>query len=230
MLKHLIELRQRLIYSLLFLAGCFLLIFINSKQALNGLFYPLQSLLPKGSELIATDITSSVFTPLKLSFDLAMISSLPFILYQIWRFAAPGLYRSERKKFLWFMIASLLLLISGLMFCFFIVLPFMFGFFSQFLPESIRLMPDMRLTMDFIFQMLFIFALCFQLPLICVALNASGIVPYKQLKLARPYVIVSAFIIGMLLTPPDVVSQIMLAVPLCLLYELGLLMAQASSK
>ncbi len=229
MLKHLIELRQRLLYSLLFLGGCFLLFFFYSKPALNMFVYPLQRILPKGSELIATDITSSVMTPMKLSFDLALISSLPFAFYQFWRFAAPGLYCSERKKFIVLMITSLALFIAGLMFCFFIVLPFMFGFFSQFLPEGIRLMPDMRLTVDFMFRMLLVFALCFQLPLICVAMNHSGLLNHRQLKQARPYVIVSAFIVGMLLTPPDVVSQIMLAVPLCLLYELGLLMTQASS-
>ncbi|QDP71200.1 twin-arginine translocase subunit TatC [Legionella israelensis] len=225
MLQHLIELRRRALQVFL----CFIILFIFFFFWASDLFYllvkPLLHSLPKSSRLIATQITAPILTPIHLSFNAALFFSAPITLYQIWRFSAPGLYPSERRYLRISILLSLLLFIVGVLFCYCIVLPFMFHFFAGALPKGVQLLPDMSYALDFITHMLILFGLSFQLPLLCLTLIQSGLLQLQQLKTFRPYVIVACFTLGMLLTPPDVLSQIMLAAPLCALYEFGILLA-----
>lgn len=223
-LPHLLELRRRCLLVLACFGGIFLVLFFSSGALFQTVVSPLLHQLPKTSELIATQITSSVLTPLKLASDLALLLSAPIALFHLWRFIGPGLYKNEQSPIKAAIIMSILLFILGMLFCFYIVLPFMFQFFIHALPKEVHFMPDMTYALDFITRMLFLFGLCFQVPLICIVLVKLQITTRDNLKNIRPYIIVGAFTLGMLLTPPDVFSQIMLAVPLCLLYELGLLL------
>jgi sec-independent protein translocase protein TatC len=225
MLIHLLELRRRALYTLIWFSALFLLFFFMAGDLYHALVQPLLNCLPNQQGLIATQITSSVFTPLKLAADAAMLLSAPFALYHVWRFISPGLYKAEHWQVRGTLCASLFLFFVGMLFCFYLVLPFMFQFFANALPKDVHLMPDMAYTLDFITQMLMLFGLCFQVPLICLVLVRLNLINVATLKKIRPYVIVGAFILGMLLTPPDVFSQIMLAVPLCILYEIGIILA-----
>lgn len=225
MLHHLIELRRRGIQTLICFSALFLLFFFCANNLFEALVSPLLHILSAEEGLIATQITSPVFTPLKLAADAAMLFSTPFALFQFWRFISPGLYKKEQNTLRIALIFSFVLFIVGVLFCFYFILPFMFHFFAQAMPKGVRYMPDMAYALDFITRMLLLFGLCFQVPLACLMLVRLNIVEVHTLKKIRPYVIVSAFIIGMLLTPPDVLSQIMLAVPLCLLYETGIILA-----
>lgn len=225
MLNHLIELRRRLLFiSVVFLA-LFLLFFYFSSALFSQLVAPLLQALPGHESLIATQITAPLVIPIKLAADVAILCTAPYALLQIWLFVAPGLYRGERHSLGFAICGSMLLFGMGILFCFYIVLPFMLQFFAQAVPKGVRLMPDITYAIDFITHMLLLFGLCFQVPLLCFFLVFLGLVDISLLKKIRPYIIVSAFTIGMLLTPPDVLSQIMLAVPLCLLYELGIILA-----
>lgn len=207
------------------LALCFYYFFFIAADLFHWLVTPLLRSLPNQDGLIATQITSSVFTPLKLAADASLLLSAPFSLYQIWCFISPGLYKKEQDQVRSAILISLLLFVSGMLFCFYLVLPFMFQFFTQALPEGVRLMPDMAYTLDFITRMVLLFGFSFQVPLICLVVVRLKIIDVSTLKKIRPYIIVAAFTLGMLLTPPDVLSQVMLAVPLCLLYELGIILA-----
>ena len=180
--------------------------------------------------MIATHILSPLLVPLHLAANAALFCTAPVALYHIWRFISPGLYRSERQKLGAAIVLSLLLFIVGVLFCFYLVLPFMFQFFTQATPSPVKMLPDLTSALDFITRMLLLFGFCFQVPLICITLIYVGLVDIATLRKIRPYIIVGAFILGMLLTPPDVFSQVMLAVPLCLLYELGLFLAVTIEK
>ena len=225
MLNHLLELRRRLLYVIIFFVALFSVMFFFAADFFNFLMTPLLQALPKQDTLIATQITSPLLTPIKLAADAAILVTAPFALFQAWRFAAPGLYRNERDNLSWAIIGSMLLFCAGMLFCFYLVLPFMLQFFAQAVPVGVRLMPDMANAADFITRMLLIFGVCFQVPLLCLLLVRLHVLEVATLKMVRPYVIVAAFTVGMLLTPPDVLSQVMLAVPLCLLYELGIFLA-----
>ena len=225
MLAHLLELRQRTLYVVFWFFCLFFLFFLKAGDLYHLFVYPLAHLLPQQQGLIATQITSPLFTPLKLATDAALFLTLPFALYQIWRFISPGLYKKEQQQIRGLVTLSMALFIVGIVVCFYLVLPFMFQLFISALPKGVRLMPDMTNTIDFITHMLTLFGLCFQIPLICLILARIQLVNVETLKKIRPYMIVLAFILGMLLTPPDVLSQLMLAIPLCLLYELGILLA-----
>ena len=227
MLDHLIELRKRALLVLLVFAGFCCLYFVFSDDIFNALVRPLRVVLPKNSTLIATHLTSVVLTPLSLAMDFASISTAPVALFHLWRFVLPGLYAREKRFSQALLLASFLLFCLGLAFCFYGVLPFMFRFFAASVPTHVKLLPDMRDALGFISHMLLLFGLSFQLPLLCLALVRLEWLELASLRKIRPYVIVGAFIIGMVLTPPDVFSQISLAIPLCLLYELGILLAQA---
>ncbi|WP_454784878.1 twin-arginine translocase subunit TatC [Legionella sp. WA2024007413] len=225
MLNHLLELRRRGLYTLFWFGGLFFIFFFLANDLYQTLVNPLLHVLSTHEGLIATHITSPVFTPLKLAADAAMLLSAPFALFQLWRFISPGLYQKEQTTLRISLIFSLLLFLAGVLFCFYLVLPFMFHFFAHALPKGVRYMPDMAYALDFITRMLMIFGFCFQVPLLCFVFVRLNIIEVITLKKIRPYVIVGAFIVGMLLTPPDVFSQIMLAVPLCLLYEIGIILA-----
>lgn len=225
MLIHLLELRRRAMYTLMCFGALFLIFFFIAGDLFHALVRPLLDSLPHQDGLIATQITSPVFTPLKLAADAAMLLSAPVGLYHLWHFISPGLYKSEQQQVSGAIVLSVLLFLAGVLFCFYLILPFMFQFFSHALPKGVRFMPDMAYALDFITRMLLLFGFCFQVPLVCLVLVRVKLIDIATLKKIRPYVIVGAFIIGMVLTPPDVFSQIMLAIPLCILYELGIIFA-----
>ena len=208
------------------LRDLFFSVFFIAPSLFHTLISPLLKVLPATDSLIATQITTPLFTPIQLAADAAFLSTAPFALLQAWLFASPGLYPQERKPLRWVLISSVLLFILGIAFCFYLILPYMFSFFANAVPQGVRLMPDMGYAVDFITRMLLIFGLCFQVPLVCAVLVRMRQIDISTLKMIRPYVIVAAFTVGMLLTPPDVLSQIMLAVPLCLLYEAGIFIAR----
>ena len=226
MLSHLLELRRRILSIIItFLMVC-LLMYGFVTDLFQALVVPLVQVLSSKDALIATEITSPFLTPIKLTINAASLVTAPIVLWHIWRFIAPGLYRHERQTVRFAMIASYVLFFSGMLFGFYVVLPFIFSFFAQAVPFGVRLMPDMASAVDFITHMLLVFGLCFQIPLICVVFVRLQLVSIDMLKQIRPYVIVLAFVLGMLLTPPDVLSQVMLAVPLCLLYESGIIFSR----
>lgn len=226
MLSHLLELRKRALHTIITFFSFFLLFFFCANDLFHAVISPLINALPKENSLIATQITSPVLTPIKLAADAAMLCTAPFALLQLWCFVTPGLYRHERYNLRGALASSLLLFCLGVLFCFYLVLPFMFQFFAKAVPLGVKFMPDMTYALDFITRMLLLFGFCFQVPLLCLTLVRLGWIDVQVLKKVRPYVIVAAFTVGMLLTPPDVLSQIMLAVPLCLLYELGIILAK----
>lgn len=230
MLNHLIELRRRILRIVILFTGLFLLFFCYANNLFQTMVSPLIAVLPVQGTLIATQITSPLLTPVSLAADIALLCTLPFALVQLWLFMAPGLYRHEKQPIFAAMIGSFILFCVGMLFCFFVVLPFMFQFFAEAVPKGVKLMPDMRDAIDFITRMLMLFGLCFQLPLLCLGLVRLGWADLVGLKQARSYVIVGSFVVGMLLTPPDVFSQVMLALPLCLLYETGLLLVAWQSR
>lgn len=226
MLEHLLEIRKRVIIVLIVFTGFFSVFFIFANELFQTLITPLASALPMGDSLIATSITATVLTPISLAGDAAMLGTAPIALYHLWRFVSPGLYQHERAHLRSIIVISLLLFCIGLAFCFYLVLPFMFQFFTKAVPTGVKMMPDMTNAMAFVTRMLLLFGLCFQVPLICLTLVRMQCMDIDALRKIRPYVIVGAFIVGMLLTPPDVLSQVLLAVPLCLLYELGIILSK----
>lgn len=225
MLTHLLELRRRILRTIVVFVALCLLFFFVAPGLFHQLISPLLHVLPSHDPLIATQLTTPLLTPLKLAADAAMLFTAPYALLQMWYFAAPGLYRRERNSLRWAIIGSMVLFCTGVLFSFYVVLPFMLQFFTDAVPTGVRLMPDIAYAVDFITHMLLLFGLCFQVPLLCLLLVYLNVVSVMSLKTVRPYVIVAAFTLGMLFTPPDVISQIMLAVPLCLLYELGIILA-----
>ena len=226
MIEHLFELRRRLISVALFFLAAFMVFFYFSTNVFSIVISPLVHLLPTTSGLIATQITTPLLTPLKLAADLALLSTLPCGLFHAWRFVASGLYRNEQRGLSVTITLSIILFCLGALFCFYVVLPFILQFFVSAVPVGVQLMPDMAMAVDFITRMMLLFGLCFQVPLVCVLLVKTNVLEIATLKKIRPYWIVTAFILGMLLTPPDVLSQITLAVPLCLLYELGIFISR----
>ena len=225
MLSHLLELRRRTLHVLAVFTALCLLFFIKAPNLFHQLVSPLLHVLPQHESLIATQLTAPLLTPLKLAVDAAMLCTAPYALLQIWYFASPGLYRRERNGLRLAIVGSMLLFCAGVLFCFYVVLPVMLQFFVHAVPVGVRLMPDITYAVDFITRMLLLFGFCFQVPLLCLVLVHLQLINITTLKIIRPYVIVAAFIIGMLLTPPDVVSQIMVALPLCILYELGIVLS-----
>lgn len=225
MLIHLLEIRRRAVIVLIVFICFFLMFFVYASELFHFIVKPLINSLPGEDSLIATQITSPVFIPLSLAADVALLCTAPVALLQLWRFVAPGLYKHERYPLKALVIGSVGLFLTGVIFCFYIVLPFMFKFFANAIPAGVKMMPDMASALSFITHMLLLFGFCFQVPLICLTLVRFQWIDVQLLRKIRPYIIVAAFTIGMLLTPPDVLSQVMLAIPLCLLYELGIVLS-----
>lgn len=223
-MRYLFEVRQRLIVFALFYAVFFVVFFYWQQPLLKWLLAPLSYVLEKTDFLVATQIASPVLAPLHVASEAAFYCSLPVLWVQFWCFIKPALHLQERLWVKWLGVGSVLLASCGMLFCFYAVLPFMFQLFSGMMPAEAHYFPELSAAVTFILKMLLLFAVSFQLPLVMWILTRVTPLTYASFKVGRPYVIVFAFIIGMLLTPPDVVSQILLAVPLCLLYELGLLM------
>lgn len=222
MLAQLIELRQRLIKVIILFFTVFLLFLWRSSTLFHYLISPLTHELPSHLHLVATQITTPAVTPFVIALDFSLLATMPYILFHLWKFIAPGLYPHERKNLRFTIVFSIFLFILGAVFCFYIVLPLILKFLVNAIPNDVQLMPEMSMTIHFITHMIILFGCCFQIPLISVLLVKTNLIKLETLKQIRPYWIVIAFILGMIFTPPDVLSQIALAIPLCLLYELGL--------
>ena len=222
-LLHLIELRQRLLKMVLGFVFVLICLLPFANNIYHWLATPLLVNLPSSAHMIATEITTPFFVPMKAAMLLAVIISSPFMLYQTWAFIAPGLYQHEKRFVLPLIVASFILFLLGMLFAYQIVLPLVFAFFTHTAPEGVVVMTDISHYLDFVISMLIAFGLAFEVPVLVVILVRAGIVKVQTLIEVRSYVIVGAFVIGAIFTPPDVLSQFLLAVPLCLLYELGVL-------
>ncbi len=225
LISHLIELRTRLLNSAIALLLVFICLFPWAADLYSLLARPLLAKLPAGGQMIATDVTTPFFVPLKVAMMAAFLIALPYILYQVWRFIAPGLYLNEKRWVLPLLISSVLLFFSGMAFAYFVVFPVVFGFITASAPHGVAVMTDIDKYLSFVMGMFVAFGLAFQVPIAVVLLVKTGVVSTAKLREARPYVIVGAFVVGAIFTPPDVVSQFMLAMPLWLLYEAGIVVA-----
>jgi sec-independent protein translocase protein TatC len=221
--SHLIELRSRLLRAIVTVAAVLLALVPFANHLYAELAAPLVARLPQGAHLIATEVASPFVTPLKLAFYAALFISMPMILYQLWAFVSPGLYRHEKRLARPLLVAALALFYIGCAFAYFLVLPAAFRFLTAVTPEGVEMMTDITHYLDFVMLMFFAFGLCFEVPVAVVILAAIGVVNLQQLRDGRRYAIVGAFTIAAFITPPDITSMIMLAVPMCFLYELGLL-------
>lgn len=224
-ISHLIELRTRLLHSFVALLVIFICLFPWAADLYALLAQPLLAKLPKGGQMIATDVTTPFFVPLKVVLMASFLIALPYILYQIWRFVAPGLYAHEKRLVVPLITASMLLFLCGMAFAYFGVFPVVFGFVTAAAPQGVAVMTDIDKYLSFVLSMFVAFGVAFQVPVVVVLLVKMKMVTTAKLREIRPYVIVGAFVIGAIFTPPDVVSQFMLALPLWLLYEAGIVVA-----
>ena len=222
LIEHLIELRSRILKSLLAVLIVFLPLFYYANTIYGFVSEPLRAFLPEGSSMIATEVASPFLTPFKLALVLAIFVSIPVILHQCWAFVAPGLYSNEKKIALPLLISSILLFYAGMAFAYYVVFPLVFGFFTSIAPAGVTIMTDINRYLDFVLKLFFAFGLAFEIPIATLLLLWTGATTVTALKNKRPYVIVGCFVLGMLLTPPDVISQILLAIPMWLLFELGI--------
>ena len=226
LISHLVELRDRLLRSLLIVLLLFLPLFYFANDLYGYLSAPLTALLPEGTSMIATDVTSPFFAPFKLTLVLAIFAAIPFILHQIWSFIAPGLYQHEKKIAIPLLISSIFLFYAGVAFAYFVVFPLIFGFFTSTGPENVAMMTDISSYLNFVLKLFFAFGIVFEIPIATLLLVWSGVTSVESLKDKRAYMIVCCFVVGMLLTPPDVISQTLLALPMWLLFETGIILAK----
>ena len=225
-MDNLIELRSRLIKCSIAVVFCFVCLIYFSNEIYQTLAEPLQAFLPASSSMIATEVASPFLTPLKLTFFVSLLISMPYSLNQVWKFIAPGMYQNEKSLSFLVMLSSLLLFYAGIIFTYFLVLPLVFSFFTSSAPEGILVMTDISRYLDFVLSMMFAFSFAFEIPVFIFLLIWSGVSSPESLSAKRPYVIIGCFTVGMFLTPPDVISQTLLAIPAWLLFEGGLLMAR----
>ena len=225
-MDNLIELRSRLIKCSIAVVFCFFCLIYFSNEIYQTLAEPLQAFLPSSSSMIATEVASPFLTPLKLTFFVSLLISMPYSLNQIWKFIAPGMYQNEKSLSFLVMLSSLLLFYAGIIFTYFLVLPLVFSFFTSSAPEGILVMTDISRYLDFVLSMMFAFSFAFEIPVFIFLLIWSGVSSPESLSAKRPYVIIGCFTVGMFVTPPDVISQTLLAIPAWLLFEGGLIMAR----
>ena len=230
LISHLLELRHRLLLSMVAIGLAFIPCVLNSNDIFTFIAQPLLAKLPEGSNLIATGVMSPFTTPFKLSFFAALLLAMPYVLYQLWSFVAPGLYRNERRFAVPLLISAIVLFYVGVAFAYYIVFPVMFQFFASTTPKGVSMMTDITQYLDFVLTMFFCFGLAFEIPVAVVLLVVMGLVRIEKLKKHRGYVLIGCFIVAALLTPPDAISQCPLAIPMYLLYEGGILMAQVLSR
>jgi len=222
LITHLIELRDRLLRTVLVVIVVFLSLIYFANDLYTLLAEPLISNLPKGSLMIATGIASPFFTPIKLTLVLSIFVAMPYLLSQVWAFIAPGLYKHERRLVMPLVFSSAVLFYAGMAFAYFVVFPLAFAFLTSVAPDGITVAPDINSYLDFVLTLFFAFGIAFEIPIATVLLCWSGVTTPEKLKASRAYVIVGVFVVGMLLTPPDVISQTLLALPMWLLFEVGL--------
>ncbi len=226
LIAHLIELRQRVMRIVLFVLVIFAGLFYFANDLYAYLSAPLTALLPEGTSMIATDVTSPFFAPFKLALVLAVFIGIPYILHQIWSFIAPGLYENEKHLAVPLLISSIFLFYAGIAFAYFVVFPLVFGFFTSVGPENVAVMTDISSYLNFVLKLFFAFGVVFEIPIATLLLIWSGATTPQSLGEKRAYVIVGCFVVGMLLTPPDIISQSLLALPMWLLFEVGLIMGR----
>jgi len=222
LISHLAELRNRLIHSMISVLVVFLALVPFSTEIYNIISTPLINQLPEGTSMIATEVASPFLVPFKLTMYAAIFIVMPYLLFQIWSFIAPGLYRTEKRFAMPLLFSSIILFYAGTAFAFFIVFPLVFAFFASVTPEGVAMMTDISHYLDFIIKMFFAFGLAFEVPIATILLIMTGLVSIETMRQKRPYIIIGAFVIGMVLTPPDVLSQFLLATPMLILFELGL--------
>ena len=220
-ITHLIELRDRLLRIVLVVMVIFLLLVPFSDELFILLSGPLTAMLPEGSSMIAIEVASPFLIPFKLTLVLALFLAMPYVLYQMWAFIAPGLYQHERRLVMPLMVSSTFLFYAGAAFAYFVVFPLVFAFFTGTAPEGVSVMTDISRYLDFVLTLFFAFGVAFEVPIVTIVLVWTGMTTQDSLRKKRPYIIVGAFVVGMLLTPPDIISQTLLAVPVWLLFELG---------
>jgi len=225
-LEHLVELRSRLLKACASVLVVLLVLLPFSRKLYAMLAAPLTSILPEGSSMIAIDVASPFLTPFKLVLLLALILSIPVVLYQLWAFVAPALYRKEKRLAKPLLYSAVFLFYAGCAFAYFVVFPLVFGFFTRVAPEGVTVMTDISKYLDFVMTLFLAFGITFEVPIATIILVATGMTTVEKLAKMRAYVLVGAFAMGMLLTPPDVISQTLLALPMWLLFEVGLLMSR----
>ena len=228
LLSHLVELRGRLLKIAAAVVFVFILLLPWSRKIFALVSEPLRDVLP-GNTMIATAVASPLLTPFKLTFFVALFVAMPIVLYQVWAFVAPGLYKKEKRFAMPLLASSIVLFYLGIAFAYFVVFPLMFNFFTAVAPEGVEVQTDISQFLDFITTIVFAFGIAFEVPIATVLITWTGLTTPRKLGKARPYVFLAAFVIGMILTPPDIISQTLLAIPVYLLYELGILMARMFS-
>ena len=222
-MSHLIEFRDRVLRCFISVLIIFAGLFSFSNELYLYVSKPIRAYLPDNLSMIATEVASPFLTPFKLTLILSMFAAMPYILYQAWAFLAPGLYKREKKVVLPLFFSSVLLFYGGMAFAYYVVFPLVFMFFSSIAPEGVSIMPDIRSYLDFVLKLFFAFGISFEIPIAVVILSWMGAVDPNKLAKKRPYVFVFCFILGMLLTPPDIISQTLLAIPMWLLFEIGIM-------
>ena len=225
LVQHLLELRSRILKSLIAVLVVFAGLFYFSNDIYVYISEPLRASLPVGSTMIATEVTSPFLAPFKLTIVLSFFIAVPFILHQAWGFISPGLYRHEKAIAIPLLVASILLFYLGIAFAYYVVFPLIFSFLTKVGPESVTMMTDINSYLDFILKLFFAFGVAFEIPVATVLLVWSGVTTVASLRAKRPYVVVGCFVVGMIMTPPDVISQSLLAIPMWLLFESGILFA-----
>ena len=230
LVAHLTELRDKLLRALLAVLIIFIGLFPFANEIYTFISKPLRALLPDGASMIATEVASPFLTPFKLTLVAAIFLAMPYVLYQLWSFIAPGMYRHEKKLAIPLLVSSVLLFYAGASFAYFVVFPLIFAFLTSVGPEDITIMTDINSYLDFVLKLFFAFGLAFEIPIAAVMMIWAGITTPEQLAKKRPYIIVGCFVFGMLLTPPDIISQALLAIPMWILFEFGILFGRFSQR
>ncbi|MGC9401835.1 MULTISPECIES: twin-arginine translocase subunit TatC [Vibrio] len=230
LISHLLELRNRLLRAMLAILVIFLGLIYFSNHIYEFVSAPLVDRLPEGATMIATDVASPFFTPLKLTLIASVFIAVPFILYQVWAFVAPGLYKHERRLVMPLLFSSSLLFYCGVAFAYFVVFPLVFSFFTAISLGGVEFATDISSYLDFVLALFFAFGIAFEVPVAIILLCWTGATTPQSLSEKRPYIVVGAFVVGMMLTPPDLISQTLLAIPMCLLFEVGLFFARFYTK
>ena len=223
LVEHLTELRDRLLKSVLAVLVVFIALFAFANDIYMYVSEPLRALLPEGSSMIATDVASPFLAPFKLTLVVALFLAIPYVLYQLWSFIAPGMYKNEKTLAIPLLISSVVLFYSGAAFAYYVVFPLIFGFFTTVGPGDVTIMTDISSYLNFVLKLFFAFGVAFEIPIAAVIMIRVGLTTADDLAKKRPYIVVGCFVLGMLLTPPDVISQSLLAIPMWLLFELGVI-------
>jgi sec-independent protein translocase protein TatC len=230
LIEHLIELRSRLMKAIVVILVVFLGLYSFANDIYSFVAEPLMALLPEGSQMIATEVASPFLAPFKLTLVVAVFIAIPFVLHQAWAFVAPGLYDNEKMLAIPILVSSVALFYAGAAFAYYVVFPLLFEFFTQTGPENVAVMTDINQYLNFVLKLFFAFGVAFEIPIATFLLILSGATTVESLSKKRPYIVLGCFVIGMLLTPPDVISQSLLAIPMYLLYEVGLLFGRLVRK